>query len=104
MPVKQYRVRYVVLKMENVPAEDRRRLVELLKNECRKHQLGFRFKVVRETGGILVAKCPHKAVPSVRGLLSRLAADQPSYSVKLIGVSGTLRKAYSKFCRDTDIE
>lgn len=104
MPVKEYRVRYLVVKTGNVPAEDRRRLVELLRNECEKHQPGFRFKVVRETGGILVAKCPHKAVPSVRSLLNRLAADQPSYSVQLIGVSGTLKKAICKFCRDTDVD
>ncbi|MBO3798129.1 MAG: hypothetical protein QXU11_09190 [Thermoproteota archaeon] len=104
MPVKQYRVRYLVLKMENVPIEERRRLVELLKNECEKHQPGFRFKVVRETRGILIAKCPHKAVPSMRSLLNRLAADQPFSSVQIIGVSGTLKKAIRKFCHDTDVE
>ncbi|MCX8183817.1 MAG: Rpp14/Pop5 family protein [Crenarchaeota archaeon] len=104
MPVKKYRVRYLVVKTGNVPLEERRKLVELLKNECEKHQPGFRFKVVRETSGILVAKCAHKAVPSVRSLLSRLAADQPSFTFQLIGVSGTLKKAIRKFCHDTNTE
>lgn len=100
MPVKEYRVRYVVLKMENVPPEDYKMLIELLKNECEKHQPGFRFKVIREKRGVLVVKCPHKAVPSVRNLLNRLAAAKPSSSIKIIGVSGTVKKAFSKFCRD----
>lgn len=102
MPVKEYRVRYIVLKMENVPPEDYRRLVELLKDECEKHQPGFRFKVIRERRGILVVKCPHKAVPSVRSLLSRLATAKPSSSIKIIGVSGTMKKAIRKFCWDGD--
>jgi len=98
MPVKEYRVRYVVLKMENVPPEDYKMLVELLKNECGKHQPSFRFKVIREKRGVLVIKCPHKAVPSVRSLLNRLAAAKPSSSIKIIGVSGTVKKAIRKFC------
>lgn len=102
MPVKGYRVRYVVLKIGNVPLEDRKRLVELLKNVCEKHQPSFRFKVVRGSEEILIVKCPHKAVPSVRILLERLVATQLSQRVEIIGVSGTLRKAFSKFFRKTD--
>jgi len=47
----------------------------------------------------LIVKCPHKAVPSVRSLLNRLAAAQPPSKVEINGVSSTLRKAFSKFCR-----
>ncbi|MBO3842064.1 MAG: hypothetical protein FGF48_06570 [Candidatus Brockarchaeota archaeon] len=98
MPVKEYRVRYVVVKTGNTPPEERRRLVEILRNECEKHQSGLRFKVVREKGDILVAKCSHKAVPPIRSLLTRLAANPAFSGVQLIGVSGTLKKAVSKFC------
>ena len=101
MPVKGYRVRYVVLKMGSIPPEENRRLIELLKDECEKHQPGFRFKAIRRGDEIIVVRCPHKAVPSVRALLNRLSTAQPPYRVEIIGVSGTLRKAFSKFCRDT---
>ncbi|NHV99522.1 MAG: hypothetical protein HA496_07730 [Thaumarchaeota archaeon] len=98
MPVKGYRVRYVVLKTGGTPPEENRRLIELLKEECEKHQPGFRFKAIHK-GDEIIIRCPHKAVPSVRALLNKLNTSQPPYRVEIIGVSGTLRKAFSKFCR-----
>jgi hypothetical protein len=79
MPVKKYRVRYVVFKTDGFSPEDYLRLFKLVKDTCEKHQPGFRFKIVREEKNMIVARCPHNAVP------------------RIIGVSGTLKKAVSKF-------
>ncbi len=106
MPVRRYRVRYVVLKMESIPLENYKRLIELMGEECEKHQPGFRFKAVYKSKGIIVFKCPHKAVPFLRILINRLSNTQPFLGVEIIGVSGTLRKSFSKFClkKDSSIE
>lgn len=102
MPVRGYRVRYVALKMENTLPENYEKLIELLMEECEKHQPGFRFKVVYRKRGILVVKCPHKAVSFLRTLINRLSNTQPFLGVKIIGVSGTLRKVFDKFCLEAD--
>lgn len=96
MPVKKYRVRYVVFKIDGFSPEDYRSLVKLLKDTCEKHQPSFRFKIIREEKDMVVARCPHNAVPALRSLLEN-PGDAQLPEARIIGVSGTLKKAVSKF-------
>jgi RNase P/RNase MRP subunit POP5 len=92
MPVKEYKTRYVVFEVKN-----REELIKTLKN-AQNLQSGFRFKIVREYNGLVVVKCPHKAVPILREIVDSLVKTQLTPGLRIIGVSGTLRKAFNKFC------
>ncbi|MGC8831964.1 MAG: hypothetical protein ACP5PQ_05235 [Thermoproteota archaeon] len=96
MPVKKYRVRYVVFKTDGFSPEDYLRLFKLVKDTCEKHQPGFRFKIVREEKNMVVARCPHNAVPVLKRLFENPDNAQLP-KARIIGVSGTLKKAVSKF-------
>ncbi|MEM2584668.1 MAG: hypothetical protein QXP99_04005, partial [Thermoproteota archaeon] len=85
MPVKEYKTRYVVFKVKN-----REDLIKTLK-DAHSIQPSFRFKIVREYNGIIVVKCPHKAVPLLREIVNGLVKNLPASGLRIIGVSGTLR-------------
>ncbi|MBO3799536.1 MAG: hypothetical protein FGF52_00535 [Candidatus Brockarchaeota archaeon] len=91
MPVKEYKTRYVVFKVKN-----REELIKTLKDA---HSINpsFRFKIVREYNGIIIVKCPHKAVPALRLLFENPNNTQVPKAI-IIGVSGTMKKAIRKFC------
>jgi len=92
MPVKEYRTRYVVFEVE-----DCRKLTSILNEVCNS-QPGFFYKIVRRYDNTVIVKCPHKAVPIIKARVNELVSSQPSLGLKIIGVSGTLRKAVRKFC------
>jgi len=92
MPVRKYKTRYVVFEVSDYEA-----LKGVLNNVCNTHP-DFRLRVVREYNGVVVVKCPHKAVPILRVYMEDLAKAKSGPGIKIIGVSGTLRKAVSKFC------
>ncbi|MGQ9596874.1 MAG: hypothetical protein ACUVQY_08185 [Thermoproteota archaeon] len=98
MPVKKYKVRYVVFKTEGFSSEDYGKLIKLLKDSCEKYQPGFRFKIVREYGGIVIVRCPHKVIPALKLLFSNVVNSQLPLKAKIIGISGTLKKSIRKFC------
>ncbi|MEM1557062.1 MAG: hypothetical protein QXT26_00205 [Thermoproteota archaeon] len=92
MPVKEYKTRYVVFETNDYEA-----LIKTLRN-AQNMQPSFSFKIVRNYNKVIVVKCPHKAVPILRMTLESLTRNHPLLRLKIRGVSGTLRKAVSKFC------
>jgi RNase P/RNase MRP subunit POP5 len=97
MPVKKYRVRYVVFKTEGFSPEDYQSLVKLLKDACERHQPGFHLKIVRKEKDTIIVRCPHNAIPTLKHLFGNTDSAQPPLKARIIGVSGTLKKAVSKF-------
>ncbi|MDW8033362.1 MAG: hypothetical protein RMI79_00195 [Nitrososphaerota archaeon] len=89
MPVKEYKTRYVVFEVR-----DYNGLINILRESC-KEQKGFFFKIIRNYNGIIIVKCPHKMVPILK---ARVNSPETQLSLRIVGVSGTLRKAVSKFC------
>ncbi|MEM3712043.1 MAG: hypothetical protein QXR97_00665 [Thermoproteota archaeon] len=91
MPVKEYKTRYVVFE-----SKDYDKLINILKEAC-SIQKTFFFKIVRKYDEVTVVKCPHKMVPVLKAKISSLESQSP-LGLRIIGVSGTLRKAINKFC------
>lgn len=91
MPVKEYKTRYIVFEVN-----DYCKLNNILREAC-SVQTGFFFKMVRKYNGVIIVKCPHKMVPIIKAKVSEIES-QFSPGLRIIGVSGTLKKAISKFC------
>jgi RNase P/RNase MRP subunit POP5 len=95
MPVKKYKTRYIVIEIKGPPYESHEKLNNIMRN-IRGEEPDFHFKIVREYDGVIIVKCPHKAVPIFRTALKNLVNTQ---GIKILGISGTLRKAVKKFVK-----